>query len=83
MKRVAVIGAILEEPKDTQEVFNKTVADFRGIIKGRMGIPLEEENISVISITVVGELDEINNLTGKLGRLTGVNIKTTVSKNKI
>jgi putative iron-only hydrogenase system regulator len=44
-----------------------------------MGIPFEEENIAVISITVLGELDEINALTGKLGNLQGVTVKTAVS----
>ena len=52
MRKIAVISAILEEPKECQEKFNGVVSSFRGSIKGRMGIPFEE-GISVISITVI------------------------------
>lgn len=80
MKRIGVIGAVLEKPRLSQKTFNDTVASFRGIIRGRMGIPFDEEEISVISLTVMGELDEINALTGKLGNLPHVTVKTAVSE---
>lgn len=82
MKRIAVISAILEEPTKSQEEFNSVVSEFRGSIKGRIGIPFEE-GISVISITVTGEVDEINSLTGKLGRISGVTVKTAIAKREI
>jgi putative iron-only hydrogenase system regulator len=81
MKRIAVIGAVLENPRQSQNAFNDTVAEFRGIVKGRMGIPFEEENVAVIAITLQGELDDINALTGKLGNLPGVMAKASVSGN--
>ncbi|WP_099205051.1 TM1266 family iron-only hydrogenase system putative regulator [Scatolibacter rhodanostii] len=79
MKKIAVIGAILENPHDLQTEFNQLVSDFQGIVKGRMGIPLEEHGVAVISLTVVGEIDEINSLTGKLGALSGATVKAAVS----
>lgn len=82
MKRIAVIGAILQNPRETQKQFNETVAGFKGIIKGRMGIPFDDEDMSVISITVESDLDEINNLTGKLGSIPGITIKTAVSRDR-
>jgi putative iron-only hydrogenase system regulator len=44
-----------------------------------MGIPFDEEGMSVIAITVAGELDDINALTGKLGSIPNVAVKTAVS----
>ena len=82
MKRIAVISAILDDPKDVQAQFNELVSQFKGIIKGRMGLPMPEHDVTVISITLLGELDEINNLTGKIGKLGGVQVKTSVSKNE-
>ena len=79
MKRIAVIGAILEQPQLCQKPFNDTVSTFKGMIKGRMGIPFDEENMAVISLTVLAELDEINSLTGKLGNIPHVTVKTAVS----
>ena len=72
----------MEDPKECQEKFNNVVSNFRGSIKGRMGIPFEE-GISVISITVIGTLEEINSLTGKLGNIDGVVVKTAIAKREI
>ncbi|MCY6960391.1 MULTISPECIES: TM1266 family iron-only hydrogenase system putative regulator [Clostridium] len=83
MKKIAVISAILEEPNQCQKEFNDIVASFKGIIRGRMGIPFEEEGISVISITVIGDLNEINSLTGKLGNIDNVLVKTSIAKKEI
>jgi putative iron-only hydrogenase system regulator len=79
MQRIAVIGAVLENPQQCQEAFNTTVASFRGIVKARMGTPCDEDGISVISIILKGELDDINALTGKLGNLEHVTVKTAIS----
>ena len=82
-KKVAVIGAVLDNPKECQSDFNETVSSFGGIIRGRMGIPFDNERVSVISIIVYGTLNEINSLTGKLGNIKGVNVKTSFSKKEL
>jgi len=79
MNRIAVIGAVLEKPREAQAAFNETMGSFKGIVKGRMGIPFDEEDMAVIAVTVQGDIDDINALTGKLGRLPGVTVKTAVS----
>lgn len=83
MKRVAIISAILEKPADTQNTFNSIVAEYKSIVRGRMGLPFLEEGISVISITVLGEVDEINSLTGKLGKIPNTQVKTSISKKEL
>ncbi|MGM0379337.1 MAG: TM1266 family iron-only hydrogenase system putative regulator [Bacillota bacterium] len=82
-KKIAVIGAVLEPPSKCFEKFNSTVSNYKGLIKGRMGIPFEKEKMSVISITIIGTLNEINSLTGKLGNIDGVTVKTSISKKEI
>ncbi|MCF0148025.1 MAG: iron-only hydrogenase system regulator [Clostridium sp.] len=77
--KIAVISAILEKPSKCNSDFNEVVSTFRGSIKGRMGIPLDDET-SVISIVVVGSLNEINSLTGRLGNIEGVTVKTAIGK---
>lgn len=83
MKRIAVMSAILEEPELVQRDFNELISSFKGIIKGRMGLPMPESGVTVISTILVGELDEINTLTGKIGKLNGVQVKTSISKKQI
>ena len=80
MKKVAIISAILEEPNKCQQKFNEIISNFKGIIKGRMGIPCDTEGVSIVCIAVVGDLDSINSLTGKLGNIPNVLVKTSISK---
>jgi len=79
MERIAVIGAILEKPQLSQKSFNEIVAGYKGIVKGRMGIPFDPQDVAVISLTVQGEMDDINALTGKLGNLPHATVKTAMS----
>lgn len=83
MKKIAVIAAVLEEPEQTQQEFNHIIGEFKGIIKGRMGIPSPEHHLSMIAIIVQGDMDEINHLTGKLGSIAGVSVKSAISKKEI
>jgi putative iron-only hydrogenase system regulator len=79
MKRIAVASAVLDDPGACQKAFNDTLSGYSGIIRGRMGIPFEKEKISVVSVVLAGELDEINALTGKLGNIPHVTVKTAIS----
>ncbi len=45
-----------------------------------MGIPYREKNISIISVVIDAEPDVINQVSGKLGRVQGVTVKTAYSK---
>lgn len=81
--RVAVLGIIIENSEESQAEFNSVVADFKGIVRGRMGVPFEKEEISVVSVIVCGTLDEINSLTGKIGNIKGITVKTSLSKKEI
>lgn len=83
MQKVAVISAILEEPEKCQKQFNETVSNFKEMIKGRMGIPFNGEQISVVCLVVAGDMDKINSFTGKLGSIPYVSVKTSVSKKEI
>ncbi len=82
-KKIAVISAILEEPQSIQGKFNSIISEFKGIIKGRTGIPFDEHGVSVITIVVIGTVDQINTLTGKLGNLQSVSVKTSITKKSI
>ena len=83
MKRIAVISAILEDPQNTQAAFNALTSGFKGIVKGRMGLPMPEHGVTVIVITLLGSVDEINSLTGQIGKIPGIQVKTSISKQSI
>lgn len=78
-KRLGVIGIIVEDIRNAQEV-NKILHDFSDIIVGRMGIPHKERQVSVISLIVDGPMDSISAMTGKLGNIKSVSVKSAISK---
>lgn len=72
--RIAAISIIVTDPESVERL-NSILHDYRNFIIGRMGIPYKEKNISVISIAMDAPVNEINALTGKLGRLNGIHAK--------
>lgn len=80
-KRIGVVGIIIENRSKSSEV-NEILHKYAEIIVGRMGIPYKERDVSVISIIVDGTTDEISAMTGKLGNIKDVQVKTALATNK-
>ncbi len=78
-KRLGVVGIVIEDINSAEDI-NVILHEFSSIIVGRMGIPYRERKISVISIIVDGTTDSISALTGKLGRVKHVSVKTALTK---
>ena len=72
--------SIIVTESDKVEMLNDLLHEYSGFIIGRMGIPYREKGISIISIAIDAPMDEINSLTGALGRLDGINAKVTYAK---
>ncbi len=77
--RIALIGIIIDEP-NAVDLLNATLHEYAAYIIGRMGIPYRQRGISIISIVIDAPNDVISSLSGKLGQLKGVSIKTVYSK---
>ncbi len=77
--RIAIIGIIVEN-KDSAEKINSILHEYGEYILGRMGIPYPKRRIQVISIVMDAPNDIISALSGKLGMLPHVNVKTMFSK---
>ncbi|MGF7056613.1 TM1266 family iron-only hydrogenase system putative regulator [Brassicibacter mesophilus] len=78
-KRIGVVGIVVKIIENAESV-NSVLHDHSSIIVGRMGIPYREKNISVISLIVDGTSDEISAMTGKLGKINGVSVKSALTK---
>lgn len=76
--RVAIIGIIVENP-DSVTPLNALLHNYASFIIGRMGIPYREKQVSIISIAIDAPQDTISALSGKIGRLPGINAKTVYS----
>ena len=78
-KRVALMGIIVED-KEMVEQLNKILHEYSSYIIGRMGIPYREKNISIISLVIDAPQTKISELSGKIGRLSGVTAKAAYAK---
>ncbi len=76
--RVAVM-AIIVSCSDSVESLNTLLHEYRNYIIGRMGIPYREKNINVMSVAVDAPQDVISSLSGKIGKLAGITVKTAYS----
>lgn len=79
--RVAMI-CIIVEAKENVKQMNDILHDYGFYIIGRMGIPYPKRNISMISIMIDAPQDKIAALSGKLGALQSIQIKTLYSSVK-
>jgi putative iron-only hydrogenase system regulator len=79
-KRLGVIGIVVEERENAAWKVNQILSDFRNVVVGRMGIPYREREVAVIALIVDGSTDEIGALTGRLGAVAGVNVKSALTK---
>lgn len=78
-KRLGVIGIVIEDRQVVPQV-NKILSEHADMIIGRMGLPHREREVSVISLIVDGTTDQIGSMTGKLGSIPQVIVKSALTK---
>lgn len=76
--RVAVMSVIVED-MESAEMLNSILHEYGEYIIGRMGIPYRKRGVSIISIALDAPQNTISALSGKVGRLPGVSVKTAYS----
>lgn len=79
--RIALIGIIVEDLSATEKI-NAILHECSDYIIGRMGIPYRRKNVSIISVIIDAPADCISSISGKLGMIGGVNVKTVYTKGK-
>ncbi|MBO4481335.1 MAG: iron-only hydrogenase system regulator [Bacteroidales bacterium] len=78
-KRLGIIAIVVYDRSHVPEV-NRLISSFADIIIARQGVPVPQRSISFISLVVEAEMNTLNTLTGKLGRVEGVEVKSIVTK---
>ena len=76
-KRIGFVGIIVNEKSHVKEL-NDLLSQYGHLIVGRMGIP-RHGAINVIALIIEGNNDEIGALTGKLGSIKGIMVRSALS----
>lgn len=78
-KRIALVGIIVEDLEITERL-NHILHEYSSYIIGRMGIPYRDRGVSIISVVLDAPNNIISALSGKLGMLEGLTVKTIYQK---
>jgi len=81
--RLGFIGIIIENRENNAVKMNELLHEYGRLIVARLGLPYEKKDCSVITLIVDATTDELGTLTGKLGRLPGISVKSMLSKGGI
>ncbi len=80
MARIGTVTIIITDRKNSAAKVNDLLSEFGDLIVGRLGIPYEPKSIHIISLIINGSTDQIGALTGRLGSLSGVEVKSALTK---
>ena len=80
-KRIGSVLILVRE-KSAAYSLNSTISKFSNLIIGRQGLPAKASGYGIISLLLEGSTDEIGALTGQLGRIEGISLKSVVLKIK-
>ena len=77
--RIAVIGIVIEKDRSSSGAVNGILSEYGDYIVGRMGVPDRENDVYVISVIVKATNEIISAMTGKLGKIENVKVKSAVT----
>lgn len=80
MKRLGFVGIIIEDREKCSGLVNDILSQFPEIILARTGLPNIKGNYSVITLVIDATTDELGVMTGKLGNIPGVSVKSGLAK---
>ena len=78
-RRIGFVGIILES-RNGVEMVNHVLSGHAELILARVGLPRRDKGVSVITLVVEASTDELGTLTGRLGKISGVSVKSALSK---
>ncbi len=78
--RLGFVGVIVEDRENASAKVNELISLFAHSIIARTGVPYKEKDVSVITLVVDMTTDQVGELTGKLGAIRGVTVKSGLSK---
>ncbi|MFW5756163.1 MAG: TM1266 family iron-only hydrogenase system putative regulator [Tangfeifania sp.] len=79
-KRLGFAGIIIDNREKCSGIVNDILSEHAELILARTGLPNAKGNTSVITLVIDATTDEVGVLTGKLGRINGVSVKSGLAK---
>ena len=80
MKRLGFVGIIIDDREKCAGIVNEILSQHAELILARTGLPRIKGNTSVITLVIDATTDEVGELTGKLGNIPGITVKSGLAK---
>lgn len=77
--RIGVVSVVIQDRIENAPKVNEILSEFASVIVGRMGVPYKERGLSVIALIVDGDTDTLGAMTGRLGAISGVKVKSALT----
>jgi putative iron-only hydrogenase system regulator len=78
-KRIGTALIMIEDKSEVPKI-NKTLSAHSEIIIARQGLSLPERSFSLITLVLEGTTDQLASLSGQIGKLRGVKVKSVLMK---
>ena len=77
-----IASALITISKDSSQIknVNDILGEFSSEIIARQGLSLPSKNFNIISIIIESDINTINSLAGKIGKVKEANIKILIQK---
>ncbi len=79
-KRIGFVGILVEHREQNSAAVNRVLSEAGDLILARVGLPHRGRGVAVITLVVEATTDEMGQLTGRLGALAGVSVKSALAK---
>ncbi|MDD4575518.1 MAG: hypothetical protein PHI36_03725 [Bacteroidales bacterium] len=81
-KRIGAAIILIQEKTSVPEL-NAVLNAHSDIIIARQGLPLSNRNLNIISLVLEGTTNDISSLTGKIGKLKHIQVKSVLTKTNV
>lgn len=77
-KRIGVVALAIHDRQARAASVNSVISQYADLVVGRMGVPYRERGLSIIALLVDGSTDALGAMTGKLGNIPGVKVRSVL-----
>ncbi len=75
-RRLGLIGISIADRRSSALKVNEILGRYGDMIVARTGLPYQERGVSVIAVIIDASTNDLGALTGKLGMIRGVQVKS-------
>ena len=79
-KRLGFVGIVIDDREKCAGIVNQVLSEYAELILARTGLPHAKGKTSIITLVIDATTDELGVLTGKLGNIPGISVKSGLAK---